>query len=185
MGATSTYNEVTVTTAKQTLVVNAGVTVKKLIIKGGNVEIYGTVEELVRDGSNSATVDVASFGAANIKAVTNPENFKLTSTWDGISQVEATNGNIYTAAQLAFYQSKTAPNDVNYKSLPVTLTAETTTLYADVDLADKPWLGMVINGKIFEGKSHTIKNLNMSQYIMNQQETKYTPQACINVWFVL
>ena len=76
VGATSTYNEVTVTTAKQTLVVNAGVTVKKLIIKGGNVEIYGTVEELVRDGSNSATVDVASFGAANIKAVTNPENFK-------------------------------------------------------------------------------------------------------------
>lgn len=185
VGATSTYNEVTVTTAKQTLVVNAGVTVKKLIIKGGNVEIYGTVEELVRDGSNSATVDVASFGAANIKAVTNPENFKLTSTWDGISQVEATNGNIYTAAQLAFYQSKTAPNDVNYKSLPVTLTAETTTLYADVDLADKPWLGMVINGKIFEGKSHTIKNLNMSQYIMNQQETKYTPQACIGLFAVV
>lgn len=182
VGATATYNEVTVTTAKQTLVVNAGVTVKKLIIKGGNVEVYGTVEELVRDGSNNTIVGVASFGAANIKAVTNPENFRLTSTWDGISKVEATGGNVYTAAQLAFYQSKTAPNDVNYKSLPVTLTAETTTLYADVDLADKPWLGMVINGKTFNGNNHTIKNLNMSQYIMNQQETKYTPQACIGLF---
>lgn len=49
VGAKATYNEVTVTTAKQTLVVNAGVTVKKLIIKGGNVEIYGIVEKLVRE----------------------------------------------------------------------------------------------------------------------------------------
>lgn len=182
VGATATYNEVTVTTAKQTLVVNAGVTVKKLIIKGGNVEIYGTVEELVRESSNGTIVDVASFGAANIKKVTNPETFSFTSTWDGISRVEATDGNIYTAAQLAFYQSKTAPNDANYKSLPVTLTAGTTTLYADVDLADKPWLGMIIDGKTFDGNSHTIKNLNMSQYIMNQQETKYTPQACIGLF---
>lgn len=61
VGAKATYNEVTVTTAKQTLVVNAGVTVKKLIIKGGNVEIYGIVEELVRENGNVEIVEVASF----------------------------------------------------------------------------------------------------------------------------
>ncbi len=185
VGAKATYNEVTVTTAKQTLVVNAGVTVKKLIIKGGNVEIYGIVEELVRENGNVEIVEVASFEAASIKTVTNPEHFKFTSTWDGISQIEATNGNIYTAAQLAYYQSKIAPNNVNYQSLPVTLTAGTTTLYTDVDLANKPWLGMVINGNTFDGNNHTIKNLNMSQYIMNQQETKYTPQACIGLFAVV
>jgi len=53
VGTTATYDEVTVTTAKQTLVVNAGVTVRKLIIRGGNVENYGTVEELVRENSNN------------------------------------------------------------------------------------------------------------------------------------
>lgn len=177
VGEKTTYNEVTATTALKTLVINAGVTVKKLTIKGGNVVIYGTVEELVREGET--TVEVTSLGAADIKNVSTPGNFTFKSTWDGISKVEPTNGNIFTAAQLAYYQSKTAPNDKNAKSLPATMTIETTTLYADIDLAKKPWLGMVINGKTFDGQNHTVSNLEMSQYILNQQETKYTPQACI------
>lgn len=180
VGTSTTYNEVTATTALKTLVINAGVTVKKLTIKGGNVEIYGTVEELVRDGNTN--VEVASFGAADIKKVTIPENFTFTSTWDGISQAEATDGNIYTAAQLAYFQSRTAPNDKNFNSLDRTLTAETTTLYADINLAGKPWLGMVIDGKTFNGQNHTISNLNLSQYILNQQETQFTPQACIGLF---
>lgn len=176
----TTYGQVTATTATNTLVIKEGVTVKKLIVKGGNVEIYGTVEELVRDGNNNNDiVAVSSFGAADIKKVTAPENFTFTSTWDGISKKEPTAGNIYTAAQLAFYQSEQAPTDKTAPSLPETLTAATTTLYVDIDLADKPWLGMVIKGKTFDGKGHTVKNLNMSQYILNQQQTTYTPQACI------
>lgn len=178
-GNKATYGQVTATTAANTLVIKEGVTVKKLIVKGGNVEIYGTVEELVRDDSNGDVVKVSSFGTADIKTVTVPENFTFTSTWDGLSQSEPTDGNIYTAAQLAFYQSKQAPTSQTAPSLPETLTAATTTLYADIDLADKPWLGMVIKGKIFDGKGHTVKNLNMSQYILNQQQTTYTPQACI------
>lgn len=188
-GNKATYGQVIATTAANTLVIKEGVTVKKLIVKGGNVEIHGIVEELVRDDSNGDVVKVSSFGAADIKTVTDPGNFTFTSTWDGISQVEPTAGNIYTAAQLAFYQSKKAPTDKTAPSLPETLTAATTTLYADIDLADKPWLGMVIKGKTasepaieektFDGKGHTVKNLNMSQYILNQQQTTYTPQACI------
>lgn len=178
-GNKATYGQVIATTAANTLVIKEGVTVKKLIVKGGNVEIYGTVEELVRDDSNGDVVKVSSFGAADIKTVTDPGNFTFTSTWDGLSQSEPTNGNIYTAAQLAFYQSKQAPTSQTAPSLPETLTAATTTLYADIDLADKPWLGMVIKGKTFDGKGHTVKNLNMSQYILNQQQTTYTPQACI------
>lgn len=181
----TTYGQVTATTATNTLVIKEGVTVEKLIVKGGNVEIHGIVKELVRDADNLDPVAVSSFGAADIKTVTAPENFTFTSTWDGISQVAPTAGNIYTAAQLAFYQSEKAPTDKTAPSLPETLTAATTTLYADIDLADKPWLGMVIKGetassnKIFDGKGHTVKNLNMSQYILNQQQTTYTPQACI------
>lgn len=175
----TTYGQVTATTATNTLVIKEGVTVKKLIVKGGNVEIHGIVEELVRDENNNKLVAVSSFGAADIKTVTDPGNFTFTSTWDGISKKEPTNGNIYTAAQLAFYQSEKAPTDETAKSLPPTLTEAITTLYADIDLADKPWLGMVIKGKTFDGKGHTVKNLNMSQYILNQQQTTYTPQACI------
>lgn len=188
-GNKATYGQVIATTATNTLVIKEGVTVEKLIVKGGNVEIHGIVKELVRDENNNKLVAVSSFGAADIKKVTDPGNFTFTSTWDGLSQSEPTDGNIYTAAQLAFYQSKQAPTDKTAKSLPETLTAVTTTLYADIDLADKPWLGMVIKGKTasepaieektFDGNGHTVKNLNMSQYILNQQETIYTPQACI------
>lgn len=178
-GNKATYGQVIATTAANTLVIKEGVTVEKLIVKGGNVEIHGIVEELVRDDSNGDVVKVSSFGAADIKTVTNPGNFTFTSTWDGISKKEPTAGNIYTAAQLAFYQSKQAPTDKNAKSLTPTLTEAITTLYADIDLADKPWLGMVIEEKTFDGNGHTVKNLNMSQYILNQQQTTYTPQACI------
>lgn len=180
-GATATYNKVVAKTATNTIVVAAGVTVKELVIAGGNVEVYGTVEKLIRDVTNSATVEVSSLGAANIKDVTMPANFKFESTWDGISKVAPTANKIYTAAQLAYYQSKTAPNAYNSSSLPVTINNDTE-LFADIDLANKPWLGMIISDKTFDGKSHTIKNLNMSEYILNQQETIFTPEACIGLF---
>ena len=41
---------------------------------------------------------------------------------------------------------------------------------------------MVINGKTFDGGKHTISNLNMSQYLLNQQATIYTPEACIGLF---
>ena len=53
VGNKATYNEVTATTAQQTLIINAGVTVKKLTVKGGNLKIYGKVEQLVHDAGNT------------------------------------------------------------------------------------------------------------------------------------
>ena len=43
---TATYEEVTALTAEQTLIIGEGVTVKKLIVKGGNVELKGNVESI-------------------------------------------------------------------------------------------------------------------------------------------
>lgn len=50
LGATqesATYNEVTATTAENTLVVDKGVTVNRLIIRSGNVKVSGVVKSLV------------------------------------------------------------------------------------------------------------------------------------------
>ena len=41
---------------------------------------------------------------------------------------------------------------------------------------------MVINGKTFDGGKHTISNLNMSEYLLNQQATTFTPEACIGLF---
>lgn len=99
VGDKATYNEVTATTAQQTLIINAGVTVKKLTVKGGNLKIYGKVEQLVHDAGNTtiyiikgteaslpATIDskfVVQSDVAVLKtAFANGEDFKLSADAD-------------------------------------------------------------------------------------------------------
>lgn len=99
VGNKATYNEVTATTAQQTLIINAGVTVKKLTVKGGNLKIYGKVEQLVHDAGDTtiyiikgteaslpATIDskfVVQSDVAVLKtAFSNGEDFKLSADAD-------------------------------------------------------------------------------------------------------
>lgn len=99
VGNKATYNEVTATTAQQTLIINAGVTVKKLTVKGGNLKIYGKVEQLVHDAGDTtiyiikgteaslpATIDskfVVQSDVAVLKAAfANGEDFKLSADAD-------------------------------------------------------------------------------------------------------
>lgn len=99
VGNKATYNEVTATTAQQTLIINAGVTVKKLTVKGGNLKIYGKIEQLVHDAGNTtiyiikgteaslpATIDskfVVQSDVAVLKtAFANGEDFKLSADAD-------------------------------------------------------------------------------------------------------
>lgn len=49
----ATFNEVTVMTAQNTFVVEEGVTIKKLTVKGGNVLIKGTVTNLVNESTTN------------------------------------------------------------------------------------------------------------------------------------
>lgn len=106
-------------------------------------------------------------------------------TWDGTTKTQPQKeGNVYqikSAAELAWFQSKQAPTSATAASLPVTVDADAK-LCVDINLNNKPWLGMVINGKTFDGGKHTISNLNMSQYLLNQQATIYTPEACIGLF---
>ena len=55
---TTTYNKVVATTATNTLIVGKGVTVKNLVVKGGNVRVNNgsTVTAISRDESNKETV---------------------------------------------------------------------------------------------------------------------------------
>ena len=81
------------------MIINAGVTVKKLTVKGGNLKIYGKVEQLVHDAGNTtiyiikgteaslpATIDskfVVQSDVAVLKtAFANGEDFKLSADAD-------------------------------------------------------------------------------------------------------
>lgn len=182
-GATATYNKVIAKTATNTIVVAAGVTVKELVIAGGNVEIYGTVEKLSKDDSNKAeSITVTSGGAANIKVVENTDSkFKISSTWDGTSKVAPTDNKIYTAAQLAHYQSTSIPVSSAGKDLTATMTVATT-LCADIDLNDKPWIGMVLGeGIAFDGGNHTISKVLVTEHVLSENGI-YTPAACVGLF---
>lgn len=49
----TTYNQVTALTANSTLVIKKGVTVKNLIVKGGNVRVAGKIEAISKDTETS------------------------------------------------------------------------------------------------------------------------------------
>lgn len=53
----ATYNEVTALTAEQTLIIGKGVTIKKLIVKGGNVELKGNVESIESEVATTITLE--------------------------------------------------------------------------------------------------------------------------------
>ena len=83
---------------------------KELVIAGGNVEVYGTVKNISLADGNSSETTVTSYGSGVVEKVgdSNTDKFNFKSEWDGVSVAEATptDGKIYTAAQLAYYQSK-------------------------------------------------------------------------------
>lgn len=133
-------------------------------------------------GATSVTLD-----GTKLTAGTDYNRFTLVKdTWNGKAKTKPkqNDGGVYqitTAAELAWFQSATAPNEENKENLEVTVDNDAL-LCVDIDLANHPWLGMVIKGKKFDGGNHTISNLNMSEYILNQQETTFTPEACIGLF---
>lgn len=128
----------TAATAANTLIIDKGVTIKELIVAKGNVKVYGAVEKISRkEGNSDGFTTVTSYGSADIREVTDvtPSKFSFKSEWDGVSQVMPTNNKIYTAAQLASYQSKQVNQEGDVSALAVTM-PNGATLFADIDLKD-------------------------------------------------
>lgn len=188
------YNKVIAKTATNTIIVAAGVTVKELEIAGGNVEIYGIVEKLtISDGNTADEITVASGGAADIWTVVDTDSkFKFTSTWDGTSAVKPTIAsdvktyNIYTAAQLASFQQQEVPKETTGAELPATID-KSINLYTDIDLNNKPWVGMVLGESChFEGIKHggaapVISNVLVTKHALTETSI-YTPEACVGLF---
>lgn len=89
-GEAATYEEVTATTAQNTLIVGKGVTVKKLIVKGGNVRMNkgATVSEIERGTGNTNTYIIYKEDGAT-----------LPSTHDGFTVVDAAIADLQNVAK--------------------------------------------------------------------------------------
>ena len=156
-------------------------TIKELIVAKGNVKVYGAVEKISRkEGNSDGFTTVTSYGSADIREVTDvtPSKFSFKSEWDGVSQVMPTNNKIYTAAQLASYQSKQVNQEGDVSALAVTM-PNGATLFADIDLKDYDWQGIVLAAnQTFDGNKKTISNLSMTKPVLYETGVATHP-ACI------
>lgn len=81
-GESAEYGETEALTSGNTLIVNKGVTVEKLTVKGGNVKIYGTVTNLIIDSTSSNTTKVLVYpGASCTQFTDNRESGKITPSY--------------------------------------------------------------------------------------------------------
>lgn len=169
VGTTASYNKVVATTATNTLIVKAGVTVEELEIAGGNVTIYGTVKKLTISADNKADEIIVESGeAADIQQVVDSNNkFKFSaSKWDGVSRTASIpqDGKIYTAAQLASLQGTPNADAVAGKNYPEATTSHDIILCNDIDLDNHPWVGIVLGaGHTFDGNNHAVENITIKQ----------------------
>lgn len=176
--------QMTAATAANTLIIDKGVTIKELIVAKGNVKVYGVVEKISRKNENADNLTtVTSYGSADIREVTdeNPSKFSFKSEWDGVSQVTPTDNKIYTAAQLASYQSKQVNQKGKVSALAVTM-PNGATLFADIDLKDYDWQGIVLAAnQTFDGNKKTISNLSMTKPVLDETGVATHP-ACIGLF---
>lgn len=89
----TTYNQVTALTANSTLVIKKGVTVKNLIVKGGNVRVAGKIEAISKDTETSPIYLIKE------TEVTLPENTTDFTVIDAATydlMMAAKNGGTYT-----------------------------------------------------------------------------------------
>lgn len=166
-GETATYNKVTAHTSANTLIVGNGVTVNTLLIKGGNVRVYGIIEHIERleENIDEQTIIFLEEGA-EIPELTDNKFLviKDEAKWDGESYYapaydeESKTYFIKNAYHLAWIA-----NIVNSGN---SLTGYTVSLENDIDLNNKNWtpIGTEANHfkGTFEGNNKVIKNLKIT-----------------------
>lgn len=105
--------------------------------------------------------------------------------WDGTSKSKPSlvDGvyQIKTAAELAWFQSETVPTSATAGKLTVTMD-KSAVLLRSIDLDGNPWVGAVIKEATFDGNNHTIYNLAIEKFVMDQQGTNYSPDACVGLF---
>lgn len=94
----TTYNKIVATTATNTLIVDKGVTVKELIVKGGNVRAKtgSTITQITRDQTNSATVIIYKEGGAELPDLSDNNVFTVVDVAVAEMEEVARNGGTYT-----------------------------------------------------------------------------------------
>lgn len=190
-GNPATIAELTALTANNTLIIDKDVTVTTLKIKGGNVKIEGKVVNIQRtedNPSDNTLVEIVGEGTLD-NTPTDDKIMVLSTTWDGTSKKEPAKLNgiyqIVFASELAWFQGE-AGHSSTFNDLPSTFNADAV-LLNDIDLADYPWVGMVLgDNRRFDGNGHTVSNVTIDQPSLHQAaietSNKEMHRACMGLF---
>ena len=125
-------------TAENTLIIESGVTVNNLIVKGGNVEVYGTVNNITRAEDN--TDDITYIYLKELGSVVSCAEIEIYVIGSDNNQ------NVYT-----FEQLQAALNNAVAGNTEIVFAKDIT---GDVNILQKENINLVINGnnKKYDGK---------------------------------
>lgn len=157
------------------VLVESGSSVNKTAINGIEGESCGLEDYWVDEN-----ISMAMARSLNLISAVNA------SAWDGITKKEpakTTNGEyvIRLAEELAWFMSVDPPTAAKAGNLKKTMESNVR-LVRNIDLQGHPWVGAVIGTATFNGNNKTIYNLNIEQFVMDQQGTIYTPEACVGLF---
>lgn len=156
------------------VLIKAGTTLSGSKIYGITGDACGIENWWIEENARNVSRSIDSVSSVNV------------SLWDGESKREPrklSSGTyvIRTADELAWFMSVNPPTAALAGKLAVTMDANAK-LMSNIDLQGYPWVGAVIKNAEFDGNGKTIYNLNIEQFVMNQQGTIYTPDACVGLF---
>lgn len=156
------------------VLIKAGTTLSDSKIYGITGDACGIENWWIEENARNVSRSIDSVSSVNV------------SLWDGESKREPrklSSGTyvIRTADELAWFMSVNPPTAALAGKLAVTMDANAK-LMSNIDLQGYPWVGAVIKNAEFDGNGKTIYNLNIEQFVMNQQGTIYTPDACVGLF---
>ena len=128
-----TYAQVTAKTATNTLVIGKGTTVTKAIIKGGNVRVYGELDE-IELGDDCSEVTIYKESGAKVPA-TLPTGVTVINVAEEAfrNAIEAANGTVYLESDVDLESSIVITKDVEIDLNGHTITCETSDVFVVTD----------------------------------------------------
>lgn len=169
-------------------------TVNSLTVQAGSdINVTGLVGQIISANKENATRIFLNKGS-NVKKggycyeIKNLSEYTVTCkdllAWNGTLSCEPLKDGsgcylIRSAAELAWFQGTL--QSAKKAAVPATMTASAK-LYCDINMNKKPWKGIVLGaGCTFDGQNHTISNLTINEYMLNEN-SEFTPPACAGLF---
>ena len=160
---------------------------------GTNIYVTGLVGQIISANKKNATQIFLKKGS-NVKKsgycyeIKNLSEYTVTCkdllAWNGTLRCEPLKDGsgcylIRSAAELAWFQGTL--QSAQKAAVPATMTASAK-LYCDINMNRQPWKGIVLGtGCTFDGQNHTISNLTINEYMLNEN-SEFTPPACAGLF---